>query len=531
MIRINTLFLTLLIAALGIALPIVLVFWVAQQQGADAEEQRAMDYAEDVLEKSERTFLDFVAVVEKLSPLLVGNPCDTENLNLMEYASLSSSRIKALGFVENNQLLCSSLNIPGRTFDMGDADYVLPLSPPLRVRTDVYIPRIGELEFVVLEQAGVSGMLQAESALDAVTESDDIVLALVGAASSQPLFENGSLELSWLERLPESGESVGFIAGAYVVAIARSAKLDIAAVTAIPAADLNARSRELLGYLLPVGLVAAAVLICAIVYLSRHQVAMPQAIRSGLRRREFNLVYHPIVELSTGRWVGAEALMRWKRPNGEMISPELFVAVAEEAGLTGSLTERLFELVEKDAPRLFAASTEFHISLNLSAGDIHDPDVVGRLETLQKRCGAGPGQLFAEVTERGLTRPEQAIDVIRRLRELGIPVAVDDFGTGYSSLSYLQSFDLDYLKIDKFFVDSIEADESSATSTVLLHIIEMAKSLDLGMIAEGVETEAQRAILAEYGVQFVQGWLFSKPLSCATLARKLSAQALPDKVV
>ncbi len=524
MVRLNTLLVTLLIAVLGIALPTVLVFWFAQKQGAEAEQRRAEAFAGDVLEKSERTFSEFIAVAERLSPLLVGDPCGTENLNLMEYSSLSSTNIKALGFVRDNLLLCSSLNIPGRTFDMGDADYRIPLTPPLEIRTDVFIPRIGELEFMVLERAGLSALIQEASAIDVVTESDDIVLALIGAADRHLLFENGPLEPAWLDILPGAGESASSIVGNYIVAIARSADLDIAAVSAIPITYLDARSHELLGYLVPVGLAAGAALIWAIVFLSRHQLEMPQAIRSGLRRKEFHLVYQPIIELDSGRWVGAEALMRWKRPNGEIISPEVFMVAAEECGLMSALTERLFQLVAQDAPKLLAASEDFHITLNLSAEDIHDPGVVARMETLKAECGAGPGQLYAEITERGLTRPERAIDVIHRLREMGIPVAVDDFGTGYSSLSYLESFDLDYLKIDKFFVDSIEGEEGSVTGTVLLHIIEMAKSLKLGIIAEGVETEGQRSVLARYGVQYVQGWLFSKPLKCAVLARKLRKQ-------
>ncbi|MFV8817111.1 EAL domain-containing protein [Haliea sp. E17] len=521
MVKLNSLLLTLLIAVLGFAVPTAFVFWFAQQQGMEAEQERSLVYASEVLAKSETVVTSFTDLVTRLSPLMVGNPCDPENLDLMEYASLSARDIKALGYVENNQLLCSSLNIPGRTFDMGTADYVLPLSPPLMVRSDVFIPRIGDMEFVVFEQGGISGIIQAQQPLEAVADSEDILVAVYGIGRERSLFENGAIGLDWQSHLPEPGTSASFVEDNYIVAIARSVDFGLIAVAARPTTYLQAYSQELLAYLLPIGLIAGAVLIWAIAFLSRHQLAMPQAIKSGLRRGEFYLVYQPIIDLKTGRWTGAEALMRWRRSNGEVISPEVFMAVAEESGLIHLMTERLFELVEQDARKLFALHDTFHLSLNLAASDIHDPAVVPRLQQLMRSCRARPGQLFAEVTERGLTRPDQAIDIIHRLREEGIPVAVDDFGTGYSSLSYLETFDLDYLKIDKFFVDSIEADASVATSTVLLHIIEMAKSLKLQMIAEGVETEAQRAALLEYGVDYAQGWLFSKPMKCSLLLKRL----------
>jgi sensor c-di-GMP phosphodiesterase-like protein len=152
----------------------------------------------------------------------------------------------------------------------------------------------------------------------------------------------------------------------------------------------------------------------------------------------------------------------------------------------------------------------FHVGINISSHDIRSGALMPMIETLKKSTGAKGNQILIEVTERGFLDDEAALTTIKNIRECGVMVAIDDFGTGYSSLSYLTKFQLDYLKIDKTFVDSVGTD--AVTSHVAFHIIEMAKTLQLGMVAEGVETEEQAKILQERGVQYVQGWLFSKSL-------------------
>jgi sensor c-di-GMP phosphodiesterase-like protein len=186
-----------------------------------------------------------------------------------------------------------------------------------------------------------------------------------------------------------------------------------------------------------------------------------------------------------------------------------------------AVTRRVLELVEPSLALAAGWPRPFYFSINLAAADLHAPDTQALLDALLQRTGADASRLRVEVTERGFARTDEAREAVRQLRKRGIAVAIDDFGTGYSSLSYLESFELDCLKIDKQFVDTLGAE--AVTSHVVSHIIDMGRSLELEMIAEGIEQPAQAESLRSRGVGFGQGWLFARPMPFEALAAAMAA--------
>jgi diguanylate cyclase (GGDEF)-like protein/PAS domain S-box-containing protein len=235
-------------------------------------------------------------------------------------------------------------------------------------------------------------------------------------------------------------------------------------------------------------------------------------LRRALRDSEFLLHYQPQVDLATGRIVGVEALVRWLDPEHGLVSPDAFIPVAEECGLIGPISEWVLrEACRQNKAWQDAGLPPARVSVNLSARQFQQRDIASLVMSVLAETGLAPEFLELELTESAIMRnAEEAATMLAELAALGIGIAIDDFGTGYSSLSYLKRFPVHRLKIDRSFVADIGA--SGDDETITSAIIALAHSLELQVIAEGVETSAQLDFLRARDCDEMQGFFFSRPM-------------------
>jgi diguanylate cyclase (GGDEF)-like protein/PAS domain S-box-containing protein len=262
-------------------------------------------------------------------------------------------------------------------------------------------------------------------------------------------------------------------------------------------------------------------------FASLGELLLETHLRSALGRGELLLYYQPKIDARTGTMIGAEALMRWNHPEQGMISPALFIPLAEECGLITALGEwALHTVCTQQRTWIDAGLTAVPVAVNVSALQFAHQDVPALVAAALAASRLPPDLLELELTESLLMHnAEHAAAVLGNLRGMKINLAIDDFGTGYSSLSYLKQLPVQALKIDRSFVQDI--DEHGENVKLAAAIIALAHGMELQVIAEGVETEAQRLYLANHGCDQFQGFYFDKPMPAEDFAQRLAAQTPP----
>jgi predicted signal transduction protein with EAL and GGDEF domain len=247
--------------------------------------------------------------------------------------------------------------------------------------------------------------------------------------------------------------------------------------------------------------------------LAADDARMGHDLRRAIIRGELFVLYQPIVELPHGGLAGVEALVRWEHPELGLISPAVFIPLAERNGFIVELGRWVLEQVIVQAAswqRTFGVHGPEKVSVNISARQLHEPGFAAEVAELVGRAGLDPGLLVAEVTETAVLGTGVALAAVRELHALGLRVALDDFGTGQSSLSLLVDCPVNVLKVDKSFVDGMTL--SGPQAVIVDKLIGITDGLAIQAVAEGVETEAQAHRLHEVGYRYAQGFHFARPM-------------------
>lgn len=249
----------------------------------------------------------------------------------------------------------------------------------------------------------------------------------------------------------------------------------------------------------------------------REAAQLLQDLRQAIAGRQLSLVYQPKVDAKSLQITAAEALLRWQHPRRGVVSPAVFIPLAERHGLINGLGKWVIDEACRQAGIWRKQGLRMRIAINVSGHQMRQDDLVDHIETALRRHGIPPGRFTCEITETvAMEDTAQTRQAFERLRRAGLHVSIDDFGTGHSSLASLRRLPAAELKIDRSFVTDLATSEHARS--IVQAVLQMARTLGLKVVAEGVETEAQRDLLLAMGVDELQGYLFAKPMSATALA-------------
>ncbi len=503
--RDKVLFSSALVALAGIAMLFVAIGWFLWKESIASDEAYAGGLAASLGQPTEKIIIDTRNMLATLDRLPEPR-CSDEHLQAMKDAAISRPHIRGIGSWRTTTRLCGVGFLPQDGLRPSRADRIYESG--LVAWWPGAQTEVGGVQLFLVRLGDHDAAIDPRLLLDVGPRKEHQAVLWV---------ENLRMAASPRDaRLPEPGTlpvgvTVDRERGLLISRFHRNEVLPVDVVAAEPIDSFMSRHSTGMFAGAALGLLLMAGWLYLILRISRVRLSLAAELRRGLAEDRIRVRYQPVMDLVSRRCIGAEALARWERESGEPMGPDVFIPLAEKAGLIQDVTLAVLRIVVRDLQYMTAEFPGISANLNLSPGDLENDRTSDELARSLAAASLPAGALKLEITERGLINSEAARSRIRNFRSRGHQVAVDDFGTGYSSLAYLQSFELDVMKIDKTFVDAIG--KEAATSQVIVHVIEMAKSLSLDMVAEGVETGQQVEWLVGHGVLHGQGFLFSAPLA------------------
>lgn len=443
--------------------------------------------------------------------------CGPEQLNLLRKAGLSVAWVKQMSVLgPAGQPLCADLEWPAELVK------ALASRPVKGSPTVIEVVQLGDQPKRMVRLRRTVGR-GAMNHVAAILPADVLIARMTSRYGAPQLYAQiaafDGTTIAEIGNRPQDSEALSHLNN-----YARlSETYGLRVTTSYPQIDHAAMFSGLREIASAVTGIFALLLIGSVLLLRRRERGGPvDELALALRAGEFVPYYQPTVDLVTGKLRGAEVLMRWKKPDGTVLPPAAFIPLAESSGLIVAMTESMMRHVIADLGDACAARPKLRLGFNMAAQHFADERIVRDLRTIFERSPIRYSQIVLEVTERQpLENLSRTRRVIAALQDLGVQVAIDDVGTGHGGLSYILKLGADIIKIDKLFVDALGRDNHS--STIIETLVDLANSMRMEVIAEGVETFEQVLALRERGIRSAQGYVFAPPLPAASFLQLLNA--------
>jgi sensor c-di-GMP phosphodiesterase-like protein len=440
--------------------------------------------------------------------------CSPQELELMRSLVFRANDIKDIGRIKDGMFVCSSgLGVldPPQSMPFPDKSFrktlVYPLAPVMVSKgARAFMVQVKDVD-VVLNPRAFENLSGPSKSYGGYFFDKDTGTLLQGFGDTIPLSKSEIMAGKEVERQ-----------GVYYHSLC-SAEARFCVVAGETRAAMMAGSTASRWMILLAGASIGDTIALAILLFYRRHRSREQQLRRAIRKDELTLVYQPIVDIATGAIIGAEGLVRWTDEEGEIIDPEIFIALAEQKGFVTEITHLVLRRALTELRSLLLVGN-FRLTINITSHDLEDSSFFDALQMLVAEDNIPPSALGFELTERSVTNQRFAIEMIARLRQAGYTVYLDDFGTGYSSLAYLRDLAVDAIKIDRAFTATVGT--AAITESIIPQILHMAKQLGLAVVVEGIETQEQAAYFRAEGKQMMgQGWFFGSPLPAIDLQHLL----------
>ena len=483
--------------------PIILSLWIAFLWAKSEVNSQLQTFAQLALDKSELVIRQ-ADLVSDAAERYQGQVCTPAHQKRMLNIIRGYLYINELIYARDNHFLCSSLIAPVNGYTIAPADYKREPNVSIYYYRDT--PFFSGYKMTYMQRgnyvAVINPLFWSEvmsddptlqwGVYDTVTKTFFSLSNEASAATFSPLIHLNDLTVQ------KNG---------YLYATVYSTKRPIAAIVATSYQRLIAHFYNHLIFALPAGILGSLVLLLLWLRIRQNYLSPKRKLQRALEKHQLCLYYQPIIDIKTEKCIGAEALLRWPGEQGQVMNPAEFIPLAEKEGMIGQVTDYVIDNVFRDLGAYLATHADRYVSINLSASDFHTSRLIARTNQKTEQYAVRPQQIKFEVTEHAFLDVDKMTPIILAFRQAGYEVAIDDFGIGYSNLHNLKSLNVDILKIDKSFVETLTTHKTS--HLIAEHIIELAHSLGLKTIAEGVETEEQVNWLRKRGVRYCQGWFFA----------------------